>query len=689
MVDDDPLMFDEDEDFAEEAPQKSASLAEIWHGNPALKLFTVVAVIAAGVIGFMMMGGESEVPDSRVGTASSSISETPGESELNPAYVEAIKKKDEERLERAKETGGSVIPTPLGKQKNRIEAPVDQDNQDLDAFRRISDEARRQRFQRERSETPDQPDEDSRRSDQNRENCLADLEAVIEDYPSGFQNMYNRLFSLLTSEEHCLLSIELEALSETADRRLLGIMSALSPEERTQTLSVLPKLLGQTKERFVNTLNELSRTGKGRYLTLLSELADDLKNKLTDIMSGLPTATNQRLMSILEPMNDADRRRLIELLATLGPDEQRALIDRLFGLSPDERIRELRRLNGMSPSQIRNEISSIMGNDLRDRQQRQQSQQPQLRSGQQPQFAGIQNNPEYIKQLSSLFGSQVAQILEQKKPGLPVKTDLGIARPFNPQNLNNSGGGSFLRPNNQTAPATRPYDPDNLRAAAQAQSQGEVSGTTTGGGETIAARQNVSGGSFANFAGDEPLTGILYSAGDIGFAQVITQANSDVPGPVLAYLASGPLAGGRMLGQFSVSDDKLVVNFSTIIKDKKEYAVNAIAIDPETTLPGVASGVDRHYFSRVILPGAVTFIEGFADAVVRQGTSVSVEGETVSTSQNDLDTQEELLSGFREAAEEFADIIDEESDRPITVRIDPGTRIGVLFLEKVLDDPIE
>lgn len=180
---------------------------------------------------------------------------------------------------------------------------------------------------------------------------------------------------------------------------------------------------------------------------------------------------------------------------------------------------------------------------------------------------------------------------------------------------------------------------------------------------------------------------ILLPAGKIEYGQIITQANSDVPGPVLAQIASGPLAGARALGNFTMQDKYLILNFTKAVLNGKEYAINAVAVDPATTLTGVATDVNNHYFRRVFLPGAAKFIEGWASAVARQGTSVVVTGETVTSSQDDLDTGEELLAGFDEAAGEVADIMDDEADRPVTVKVASGTRVGLLFLDSIFKDP--
>ncbi|MAI63271.1 MAG: hypothetical protein CL600_00050 [Alteromonas sp.] len=184
----------------------------------------------------------------------------------------------------------------------------------------------------------------------------------------------------------------------------------------------------------------------------------------------------------------------------------------------------------------------------------------------------------------------------------------------------------------------------------------------------------------------------LIPATKIEYAQTLTQANSDVDGPVLAELVTGPLKGARLLGSFSKEEEWLVIEFSTAVLDDVSYPISAIVLDPDTTLPAMATDINRRWFRRVILPTAAAFIEGMGSAVAQtSGTTVSVQAETVTEETEDLDTEEELGKAVEEAAREISEIIDEEgSDVETQVIVRSGTPIGVLFLSPVFeptDDP--
>lgn len=183
---------------------------------------------------------------------------------------------------------------------------------------------------------------------------------------------------------------------------------------------------------------------------------------------------------------------------------------------------------------------------------------------------------------------------------------------------------------------------------------------------------------------------VLVPAGTIEYAQMVTEANTDAPGPILAQVASGPLKGARLIGNFSSTNDYLTLNFTTVVLDGVSYGVSAVALDPNTTLPGVATDVNKRYLQRVALPAAAAFITGLTGAIAESGsTTVTIQGETVSEETQDLDSDQEVATGIAEAGEEFGEILDEMSDEiePL-IRVRAGTPLGILFLEPVFDEPL-
>ncbi len=180
---------------------------------------------------------------------------------------------------------------------------------------------------------------------------------------------------------------------------------------------------------------------------------------------------------------------------------------------------------------------------------------------------------------------------------------------------------------------------------------------------------------------------ILIPSGTINYAQILIEANSDVPGPVLAQLMSGPLKGARLIGAFTVRNKVLVLSFNSIVVDGINQPVNAVALDPNTTIPGIATEVDNRYLTRVILPAAARFLEGVGSAIAQDSeTTVTVSGDTVIEEQEALDLEQEIGRGVEEAFTEIAEFMEDEADDiEVLVRVARGTPIGVFFTEPVLE----
>ncbi len=184
---------------------------------------------------------------------------------------------------------------------------------------------------------------------------------------------------------------------------------------------------------------------------------------------------------------------------------------------------------------------------------------------------------------------------------------------------------------------------------------------------------------------------ILMPAGEIAYGITITEANSDARAPVLAQIAGGPLNGSRILGSFETTDnDLLTINFDTIIVDGISYDIEAIAIDPETTLPAMATDVDHHYLKRIVLPVAASFVTGLANAITESGsTTISINsstGTSTATEEGDKDDKQEVSAGIDKAGQAMEEILNEIKDETkVTIVIKRGTRIGILFTEPVIE----
>ncbi len=249
----------------------------------------------------------------------------------------------------------------------------------------------------------------------------------------------------------------------------------------------------------------------------------------------------------------------------------------------------------------------------------------------------------------------------------------------------------ILANHNPTMPQLRQVTPEDFLEVSQGLDDGNGGQMidTDGDGFVDTPLGNFSNTDFTLPDQDEVIIEtVLLPAGTINYGQVLIEANSDIPGPVLVQLVSGPLAGARLIGDFTVANDMaLVLSFNSIVINGLNQPVSAIAIDPGTTLPGVATEVNNRYFQRVLLPAAARFLEGIGSAIAEDSqTTVTVSGDTVIQEQSALDFEQELGRGAEEGLGEIADFMEDEADdiQPL-VRVARGTPVGVFFVEPVLE----
>lgn len=179
---------------------------------------------------------------------------------------------------------------------------------------------------------------------------------------------------------------------------------------------------------------------------------------------------------------------------------------------------------------------------------------------------------------------------------------------------------------------------------------------------------------------------IIVPAGTVNYAQLLVEANSDVPGPILAQILSGPLAGARAVGRFTVMNDYLVLQFTLVSFKGKDYSINALALDPDTTLGGMATDIDERWISRVLLPAAAGFMQGLGSALAQGSSSVVTNGTTTVVQQSGKGIQQGVFQGLAQVGQTMSQYFQNEANntKPL-IRVAAGTPMGLFFTTSVRD----
>ncbi len=182
-------------------------------------------------------------------------------------------------------------------------------------------------------------------------------------------------------------------------------------------------------------------------------------------------------------------------------------------------------------------------------------------------------------------------------------------------------------------------------------------------------------------------------AGTILFGVLDTSVNTDEPSPVLATIVSGKFRNARLIGTIEHPDqaERVILRFNTMsIPDRdNSISVQAVAIDPDTARTALASDVDHHYLLRYGSLFASSFMQGYGQAISQQGTVTTSPNGTTQETKADLSGSEEFFAALGKVGEEWANAVRPLFDRPITVTVDSGVGLGLLFLSDVDVTPTE
>ena len=161
-------------------------------------------------------------------------------------------------------------------------------------------------------------------------------------------------------------------------------------------------------------------------------------------------------------------------------------------------------------------------------------------------------------------------------------------------------------------------------------------------------------------------------AGTIVPARLLTPLNSDAPGPVLAEITTGPLAGARLMGSMTKSKESLLVSFSSINKPGWDtaYTVNAIAMSDDGST-AMATDVNHHYISKYTGMLVGSFLSGYGQGLQQQGktTVVTPTGGLIQT-QDTLSTKEIQRKAGGNVLSDVGKEISTRGDHETTVKVE-------------------
>ena len=164
------------------------------------------------------------------------------------------------------------------------------------------------------------------------------------------------------------------------------------------------------------------------------------------------------------------------------------------------------------------------------------------------------------------------------------------------------------------------------------------------------------------------------------YARTLYAVDSDYPGPVVLELLQPPLAGAVAHGGFERVGQRLVLRLASLTWRGRTFPVDAWAVDPQCACYGIEGEVDRHFLSRVLLPAAARFAEGFLTAAAMPARTLTMQDGTVFHERGESGEREALHAGAGAAAQTLGDILMADAPKETTVRIPRDTPLAVMFV---------
>lgn len=280
-----------------------------------------------------------------------------------------------------------------------------------------------------------------------------------------------------------------------------------------------------------------------------------------------------------------------------------------------------------------------------------------LRKQQQDYKAAVEKRDEYVQQLRD-------QVLKQVE---------GLA-----------GGGQDQQPalNALGSYSSRTYYPDDADTEAS-----EDSRATTGPSAAAAANPNAAPAEVDPFApvGD-PKAPLLIKTGNILYATLDAEMNTDDGGEVLATVRGGEWDGSKVIGTIEQAPNNVRVKFTIMSPQdaRPTMRINAVALREEDAKQGIADDIDRHTFSRYTALAAASLLSGYGRAMaINPGTTIITPGGNVITTTEELSDERIVGIAAGEMGTAIAAEVRQGFNRPPTYSTPAQKGIALYFTRDV------
>ena len=153
----------------------------------------------------------------------------------------------------------------------------------------------------------------------------------------------------------------------------------------------------------------------------------------------------------------------------------------------------------------------------------------------------------------------------------------------------------------------------------------------------------------------------------------------------MAHIVTGALKGATILGTFTRVDQRVLLRFNLVNMPgyNHTFAMNGVAIDPDTARTALSGEVNNHYLLRYGTLFASAFLQGFATALTTTSSNNNCQGSiicNVTATQSPLNTGQQAVYALGTVGSRYATVMASNFTTPPTVKIPGGSGFGLLIM---------
>lgn len=183
----------------------------------------------------------------------------------------------------------------------------------------------------------------------------------------------------------------------------------------------------------------------------------------------------------------------------------------------------------------------------------------------------------------------------------------------------------------------------------------------------------------------DPNRNLLIKTGNMMYATLDSEVNTDDGGDVLATIRGGKWDGAKIIGRVEQAPNNIRLKFTTMAPQdgRPTMKINAVALREEDAKQGIAEDIDHHTLERYSALAVASLLSGYGRAYAQPtGTTIVTNGTVVTTSEEPSD-EKVIASAVGEMGQAMGAEMRRGFNRPSTYSTPAQQGFGLFFMQDV------